>query len=176
VVQRCRPLVRRVQSAAGLPTRRQIRHCVVAKASLRIFFRLPLILRFVPCPGARYGADGGDCGNHGNGLGFPSKTSTEVVAASSASEWSDQHCWHSRLLRAEPVRHRYRTDPSMANMDTRPDQWTYRGLRGCRSAYHLDRGSSPTMTSALRDAGIGVDCRRQGDDHPEVATVAYEAD
>ena len=41
VVQRGRPLVRRVQSAAELPTRRQIRHCVVAKASLHIFSRLP---------------------------------------------------------------------------------------------------------------------------------------
>ena len=41
MVQRGRPLVRRVQSAAELPTRQQIRHCVVAKASLHIFSRLP---------------------------------------------------------------------------------------------------------------------------------------
>jgi hypothetical protein len=31
------------------------------------------------------------------------------------------------------------------------------GLIGCTEPYNLDRGSSPTMTSALRDAGIGVD-------------------
>ena len=36
-----RPLVRRVRSAAEMPTRRQIRHCVVAKPSLHIFSRLP---------------------------------------------------------------------------------------------------------------------------------------
>jgi hypothetical protein len=41
VVERGRPLVRRVRSAAEMPTRRQIRHCVVAKASLHIFSRLP---------------------------------------------------------------------------------------------------------------------------------------
>jgi hypothetical protein len=31
------------------------------------------------------------------------------------------------------------------------------GFIGCREPYNLDRGSSPTMTSALRDAGIGVE-------------------
>jgi len=46
----------------------------------------------------------------------------------------------------------------MANMLTRPGQWTYRmASGGAGKPYHLDRGSSPTMTSALRDAGIGVD-------------------
>src|SRR5690348_5527373 len=38
----------------------------------------------------------------------------------------------------------------------RPVDLSY-GLIGCREPYHLDRGSSPTMTSALRDAGTGVD-------------------
>ena len=41
VAGRGRPLVRRVRSAAEMPTRRQIRHCVVAKPSLHIFSRLP---------------------------------------------------------------------------------------------------------------------------------------
>ena len=41
VVERGRPLVRRVQPAAEMPTRRQVRHCVVARASLHIFSRLP---------------------------------------------------------------------------------------------------------------------------------------
>jgi hypothetical protein len=40
-VQRGLPVERRIRSAAELPTRRQIRHCVLAKASLRIFSQLP---------------------------------------------------------------------------------------------------------------------------------------
>jgi len=40
-VQRGRPVARRTRSAAELPTRRQIRHCVVAKASLHVFSQLP---------------------------------------------------------------------------------------------------------------------------------------
>ena len=55
VVGRHRPLVRRVQSAAEMPTRRQTRRCVVATASSDIFLGglCVEILRFVRCPEAR---------------------------------------------------------------------------------------------------------------------------
>jgi hypothetical protein len=58
------------------------------------------ILRFVQCPGARFSADGSDHGNDGVHW-VPPKPSTVVVAALSASEWSDQHSGHSRFLRGD---------------------------------------------------------------------------
>ena len=58
------------------------------------------ILRFVQSAGARFSADGGDHGNDGVHW-VPPKPSTVVVAALSASEWSDQHSRHSRFLRGD---------------------------------------------------------------------------
>ena len=55
MVGRGRPPVRRVQSAAEMPTRPQTRRCVVATASSDIFLGglCVEILRFVRCAGAR---------------------------------------------------------------------------------------------------------------------------
>ena len=62
-----RPLVWRVHTAVKLPTRRQTRRCVVAKASSDIFSRLPSAWKAYDSGivrGARISADGG---GHGHG-------------------------------------------------------------------------------------------------------------
>src|SRR6478735_7189438 len=100
-----------------MPIRRQIRHCVVTKASLHTSLSCLCveILRFVQCPGARFSTDGGDYGNE-LCIGIPPKPTTVIIAASNASECSDQHSGNSRFLRGDLCD--VLSDPSMANLLT----------------------------------------------------------
>ena len=149
MVGRGRPLVRRVRSATEMPTRRQTRQCVVAKASLDIFSRLPSAWRsydscavrgldsaqavatkvtmvcrtFTPdqgftdlrlsqngqvtpgCPGSGTAVLAGSGWHTRVALGSAETehgdANAVVVAALSASEWSEQHSRHSRFLRGD---------------------------------------------------------------------------